>query len=73
MAPPSQMGHPDIQALTERIATASRFVDPLRHEVGKRVIGQKGMVDHLLIGLLADGHVLLEGFPGWPRPWPSKP
>ena len=64
IANPATQGHPDIQALTERIAAASRFVDPLRHEVGKRVIGQKGMVDHLLIGLLADGHVLLEGVPG---------
>ena len=64
VATPASQGHPDIQALTDRIAAASGFVDPLRHEVGKRVVGQKGMVDHLLIGLLADGHVLLEGVPG---------
>jgi len=57
-------GHADIQALTERIVAASSFVEPLRHEVGKVVVGQKGMVDTLLIGLLADGHVLLEGVPG---------
>lgn len=57
-------GHADIQALTERIVKASSFVEPLRHEVGKVVVGQKGMVDTLLIGLLADGHVLLEGVPG---------
>ena len=61
---PAPNGHPDIQALTDRIAAASAFVDPLRHEVGKAVVGQKGMVDHLLVGLLADGHVLLEGVPG---------
>ena len=59
-----QNGHPDIQALTDRIVQASAFVDPLRHEVGKVVVGQKNMVDTLLIGLLADGHVLLEGVPG---------
>ncbi|MBK12869.1 MAG: ATPase [Crocinitomicaceae bacterium] len=60
----SNTGHADIQALTERIVLASSFVEPLRHEVGKVVVGQKGMVDTLLIGLLADGHVLLEGVPG---------
>ena len=63
-AAPSGQGHADIQALTERIVAASAFVDPLRHEVGKVVVGQKGMVDTLLTGLLADGHVLLEGVPG---------
>ena len=57
-------GHPDIQALTARIVAASAFVEPLRHEVGKVVVGQKNMVDTLMIGLLADGHVLLEGVPG---------
>ena len=61
---PTPNGHADIQALTERIVTASAFVDPLRHEVGKVVVGQKGMIDTLLIGLLADGHILLEGVPG---------
>jgi MoxR-like ATPase len=55
---------PDIQALNERIAAASGFVDAIRHEIGKAIIGQHDMVDKLLIGLLADGHVLLEGVPG---------
>lgn len=64
VAPTSNQGHPDIVALTERIQSASTFIDPLRHEVGKAVVGQKNMVDSLLIGLLADGHVLLEGVPG---------
>ena len=59
-----QNGHPDIQALTDRIVSASAFVEPLRHEVGKVVVGQRNMVNTLLIGLLADGHVLLEGVPG---------
>ena len=57
-------GSPDIQALTERIRSASGFVDQLRHEVGKTVVGQRNMMDTLITGLLADGHVLLEGVPG---------
>ena len=57
-------GSPDIQALTDRIRNASGFVDQLRHEVGKALVGQRNMVDTLLTGLLADGHVLLEGVPG---------
>jgi MoxR-like ATPase len=42
----------------------SGFVDLIRREVGHRIIGQKDMIDKLLIGLLSDGHVLLEGVPG---------
>ena len=57
-------GSPDIQALTDRIRSASGFVDQLRHEVGKAVVGQRNMLDTLITGLLADGHVLLEGVPG---------
>ncbi len=55
---------PDIRALNERISQASQFVDLLRMELGKVIIGQAGMVDRLLIGLLGNGHVLLEGVPG---------
>ena len=57
-------GSPDIQALTDRIRSASGFVDQLRHEVAKAVVGQRNMLDTLITGLLADGHVLLEGVPG---------
>ncbi len=60
----SSNGSSDIQALTERIRTVSGFVDRLRHEVGKAVVGQQNMMDSLITGLLADGHVLLEGVPG---------
>jgi MoxR-like ATPase len=55
---------PDIRALNERIRKASQFVDLLRMELGKVIIGQQTMVDRLLIGLLGNGHVLLEGVPG---------
>ncbi len=54
----------DIRQLNERISYAGRFVDTLRNEVGKVIIGQSYMLDRLLIGLLSNGHVLLEGVPG---------
>ncbi|MBW6479677.1 MAG: AAA family ATPase [Bacteroidales bacterium] len=54
----------DIKELNERIQQESAFVDILTMEMKKVIIGQKGMVDRLLIGLLADGHILLEGVPG---------
>jgi MoxR-like ATPase len=54
----------DIRQLNERISYAGRFIDTLRNEVGKVIIGQSYMFDRLLIGLLSSGHVLLEGVPG---------
>lgn len=54
----------DIRQLNERIAHAGRFVDALRSEIGKVIVGQNYMLDRLLIGLLSNGHVLLEGVPG---------
>ena len=54
----------DIAALDERIREESSFVSQLRTEVGHAVVGQQRMIDRLLIGLLADGHILLEGVPG---------
>jgi len=54
----------DMQALGAKIEEASSFIDDINHEIAKVVIGQKYMIDRLLIGLLADGHVLLEGVPG---------
>lgn len=54
----------DIRQLNERISYAGRFVDTLRDEVGKVIIGQLYMLDRLLIGMLSNGHVLLEGVPG---------
>lgn len=52
---------PDIRALNERIGQASQFIDLLRMELNKVIVGQSSMVDRLLIGLLGNGHVLLEG------------
>jgi MoxR-like ATPase len=54
----------DIRELNERIQRESSFVDMLTMEIGKVIIGQKHMVERLLIGLLSNGHVLLEGVPG---------
>ena len=55
---------PDIQLLNEQVETASRTTELIRTEIGKTIIGQTHMIDKLLIGLLANGHVLLEGVPG---------
>ncbi len=54
----------DIRAINEMIQRESAFVDLLKIEMDKVIVGQKYMVDRLLIGLLADGHILLEGVPG---------
>jgi MoxR-like ATPase len=54
----------DIKTINEMIQRESAFVDSLTSEVGKVIVGQKQMVDRLLIGLLCNGHILLEGVPG---------
>ncbi len=54
----------DIQLLNERIENESSIIEILQLEVGKRIIGQKKMVESLLIGMLGNGHILLEGVPG---------
>lgn len=54
----------DMQALGEKIEKHSAFIDDIYSELNKVIVGQRYMIDRLLIGLLADGHVLLEGVPG---------
>ncbi len=54
----------ELETLGEQISEASVFVDRITNEVGKVIVGQRYMVDRLLIGLLSNGHVLLEGVPG---------
>lgn len=54
----------DIKELNDRIQKESSFVDLLSLEMGKVIVGQKQLVENLLIGLLANGHILLEGVPG---------
>ncbi len=54
----------NIRELNERIQKESEFVDILSMEMGKVIVGQRHLVDALLIGLLSNGHILLEGVPG---------
>ena len=54
----------DIRAINEKIERESAFVDLLNFEINKVIVGQKYMIERLLIGLLGNGHILLEGVPG---------
>ncbi len=54
----------DIRELNEKIQKESAFVDLLSNEMDKVIVGQKNMIERLLIGLLSNGHILLEGVPG---------
>jgi len=54
----------DIRVINEKIQEQSAFIDLLMTELDKVIIGQKYMVERLLIGLLSNGHILLEGVPG---------
>ena len=54
----------DIKAITEAVARESAFVEPLLAETQKVIVGQKPLLERVLIGLLSNGHVLLEGVPG---------
>src|SRR5215470_17695109 len=53
-----------IEALNERVIQESSFVDTLTKEINKVIIGQEAMVDRLVLALLCNGHILLEGMPG---------
>lgn len=54
----------DIREINEKIERESAFIDLLTNEMSKSIVGQKHMIDRLLIGLLGQGHILLEGVPG---------
>jgi MoxR-like ATPase len=54
----------DIKTINEMIQRESAFIETLTSEIGKVIVGQKQMVDRLFIGLLCNGHILLEGVPG---------
>ena len=54
----------DIRELNEKIQYHSMFIDRLRDEIGRVIVGQHYMLDRLMIGLLSNGHILLEGVPG---------
>ena len=54
----------DIKSINEKIEKQSAFIDLLTLEINKVIVGQKHMIERLLIGLLGQGHILLEGVPG---------
>ena len=54
----------DVRAINEKIERESAFIDILTLEMNKVIVGQKQMIESLLIGLLGNGHILLEGVPG---------
>ncbi|MGB2697883.1 MAG: AAA family ATPase, partial [Candidatus Zixiibacteriota bacterium] len=54
----------DIKAIQEKVEKESVFVQKLLSQIEKVIVGQKYLVERLLIGLLADGHILIEGVPG---------
>ncbi len=62
----------DIKRLHEEIAAESLFVQAITGEVGKAIVGQKYLVERLLIGLLANGHILIEGVPGLAKTYAVK-
>jgi len=53
-----------LEARAEEIVEAGRFLRQVRKAIGRRIVGQQGLVDHLLMSLLVGGHILLEGVPG---------
>jgi MoxR-like ATPase len=61
--PPLTM-NTDIKAITEQVQRESAFIEPLFLEMGRVIVGQKSMLERVLIGMLCNGHVLLEGVPG---------
>ena len=54
----------DIQAINEMVRQESAFVEKILAEMRKVIVGQRGLLDRLLIGVLCQGHLLLEGVPG---------
>ncbi|MBU6283997.1 MoxR family ATPase [bacterium] len=53
-----------IEQINDEVRAASAWVEPLQREIGRVIVGQKGLVDRLLVALIGNGHVLLEGVPG---------
>ena len=58
------MAEQDIQELQKQVGAAAAFIGPLKAEIGKVLVGQEELVDCLLVGLVTNGHVLVEGVPG---------
>ncbi|MFN0116914.1 MAG: AAA family ATPase [Elusimicrobiota bacterium] len=54
----------DIRAINEKVKKESIFIEEIFSEIGKVIVGQRSMIERMLVGLLGDGHILLEGVPG---------
>jgi MoxR-like ATPase len=63
-SPPSSVSTIDVEALTHEVKEASAFLDDVFAQVGRVVVGQRDMVERIMIGLLTGGHCLIEGVPG---------
>ncbi len=61
---PTKNGAIDVKAINEKVREESGFVQRIREQIRRVIVGQQVMIDRLLVGLLANGHVLLEGVPG---------
>lgn len=62
------MQNVDTQRLAEEIQKQNVWVEAVREEMGRVVVGQRALIDRLIVGLLTNGHVLLEGVPGLAKP-----
>ena len=60
----------NLSEINSKVKDASSWTAPLRNEISKCVVGQKYLVDRLIAGILANGHILLEGVPGLAKPSP---
>jgi MoxR-like ATPase len=60
------VGNPNIgiQAINDNVRTASAWVEPLRKQMARVIVGQEELIDRLMVGLISNGHILLEGVPG---------
>jgi MoxR-like ATPase len=60
------VGNPNvgIQTINDNVRTASAWVDPLRQQMARVIVGQEELIDRLMVGLISNGHILLEGVPG---------
>src|SRR5580658_5527293 len=63
-ASPDAGPNPAVQAVHDAVQETSAWVRPLQQEIGRVIVGQKHLIDRLLIALVTNGHVLLEGVPG---------
>ena len=60
------VGNPNvgIQTINDNVCTTSTWVEPLRQQMASVIVGQEELIDRLIVGLISNGHILLEGVPG---------